>query len=245
MDISIVIPVFNEQGNIEYLGDEIQDVMNGTLWSWECLWIDDGSSDNTPNELIKLCRRYPQHHYIILDKNYGQSAALFVGFKTAIGRFIITMDGDGQNDPRDIPFLMESIKTLNADMVNGWRRNRKDSFIKKLSSRIANSFRNWITHEKVTDVGCSLRIFKRECVENIPVFKGMHRFLPTLVKNAGYRNIIEVPVNHRPRIHGYTKYGIHNRLWVGIMDTLAVRWMQKRMVYPKIKSSSKKEMEDR
>ena len=238
MDVSIIIPVYNEKENVMPLADEIYDVMSKTRWSWECIWIDDGSNDGTSQALITISRKYSKYHYILLDRNYGQSAALYVGFKNAIGRFIVTMDGDGQNDPGDIPYLMECIETHNADMVNGWRRNRKDTFVKRFSSRIANSFRNWVTHEKITDVGCSLRVFKRECVDILPLFKGMHRFLPTLIKNAGFRNILEVPVNHRPRIHGQTKYGIHNRLWVGIMDTFAVRWMQNRMVYPQIKTSS-------
>jgi glycosyltransferase involved in cell wall biosynthesis len=246
IDISIIIPVFNEERNVIYLADEIQQVMTHTKWSWECIWVDDGSRDNTSLELIHISEKYSQHHYIMLDSNYGQSAALFVGFKNAHGRIIVTLDGDGQNDPRDIPLIIKFLERHNADMVNGWRRDRKDPFIKKISSRIANAFRNWITNENITDVGCSMRAFKKECIGRLFLFKGMHRFLPTLVKYGGYEKILEIPVNHRPRWHGFTKYGINNRLWVGIIDTLAVRWFQLRAVYPEIKNSSldiKEEME--
>ncbi len=229
--ISIIIPVLNEEENVAILASEITFVMSRGSWEWECLWIDDFSTDRTAEILRKICHTNPRHRLIIHEKNYGQSAALATGFKRAHGNIFITMDGDGQNDPASIPDLVKTLIENDADMVNGWRQNRRDSIIRKVSSRVANAYRNALTGEKIRDVGCALRAFKSECVENIPVFKGMHRFLPTLVRIAGYAKILEVPVSHRPRLRGKTKYGINNRLWVGIMDTFAVCWMSKRMVY--------------
>ena len=238
LDLSIIIPVKDEEENIAELAEEIEKVMHATSWSWECLWIDDGSTDDTLTELQHIHERDGHHQFIVLAHNYGQSVALSAGFRSARGEILITLDGDGQNDPADIPAMVRKLFDLSADMVNGWRENRKDNLVKKISSRIANGFRNWMTNEQVRDVGCSLRVFRHRCVENIPVFRGMHRFLPTLVRMGGGSKIIEIPVRHRPRRYGSTKYGIRNRLWIGMIDTLVVRWMQSRMVYPEIKSSS-------
>ena len=238
LDLSIIIPVKDEEKNISRLAKEVGMVMNAAPWSWECLWLDDGSTDNTLSELQQINAKDSRHQFIALSRNYGQSAALYTGFGCARGEILVTLDGDGQNDPKDIPVLVRRLLEDNADMVNGFRRKRRDTFIRKVSSRIGNAFRNWVTNEQIHDVGCSLRVFRHRCVENIPVFKGMHRFLPTLIRISGCSVMLEMPVNHRPRRYGQTKYGIHNRLWVGLMDTLAVRWMQTRMVYPEIKTSS-------
>jgi len=238
LDLSIIIPVKNEQENISRLAKEVGMVMNALPWSWECLWLDDGSTDNTLSELQRINREDSHHQFIILSRNYGQAAALYTGISCARGEILITLDGDGQNDPNDIPALVKRLLEDDADMVNGFRQKRRDTFIRKVSSCIGNAFRNWVTNEQVQDVGCSLRVFRHRCMKNIPVFKGMHRFLPTLIRISGCSTILEMPVNHRPRRYGQTKYGIHNRLWVGLMDTLAVRWMQTRMVYPEVKTSS-------
>ncbi len=236
--LSIVIPVFNERDNILPLAEEIESFMASTSWSWECLWVDDGSSDGTADQLQAIHTRNPCHNFICHTRNYGQSAALHTGFIHARGKVFVTLDGDGQNDPKDIPLLVNQLLEGGLDMVNGRRDKREDNFVRKISSRIANGFRNRMTNEQIMDVGCSLRAMRRQAVEHIPVFKGMHRFLPTLVKLSGHGRIVELPVGHRPRKHGQTKYGIHNRLWVGIMDTMAVRWMQRRLVYPEIKIST-------
>ncbi|MFQ5928447.1 MAG: glycosyltransferase family 2 protein [Candidatus Methylomirabilales bacterium] len=238
LDLSIIIPVYNEEESIVELAEEVDKVMHDTSWSWECLWIDDGSTDRTLYKLQQINERNNHHQFIALSQNCGQSAALSVGFRFTRGKVIATLDGDGQNDPADIPPMMKKLLELNADMINGWREKRRDNVIKKLSSYIANGFRNWMTNEQVRDVGCSLRVFRHQCVENLPTFRGMHRFLPTLARMSGCSKIIEMPVRHRPRKYGLTKYGIHNRLWVGIVDTFAVRWMQFRLVYPEVKSSS-------
>jgi dolichol-phosphate mannosyltransferase len=237
-DISIVIPARDEEENVAPLAVEVGKVMGAAPWSWECLWIDDGSKDLTLTELARIHKQDPRHRCISLDGNFGQAAALYTGFLHARGKLIATLDGDGQNDPADIPRLVKLLIEENAHMVNGQRKKRRDNLVRRISSLIANGFRNWFTNENIHDVGCSTRVFRHECVERIPLFKGMHRFLPTLVRMAGFTHILEVPVGHRPRRMGQTKYGIHDRLWVGILDTLGVRWLQVRAVKPKIKSST-------
>jgi dolichol-phosphate mannosyltransferase len=231
---SVVIPVMNEEETVADLAAEVTAALEPLGLEWECVWVDDGSTDRTRDILGKIAAERPRHRLVELDRNYGQSAALAVGFREARGEIIGTLDGDGQNDPADFPRLLERLEEGDADVVNGIREKRRDSWIRRRCSRIANGFRNRLTREKVTDVGCAIRVFRRECTEHLPVFKGMHRFLPTLFRMQGYR-ITEMPVNHRPREKGQSKYGINNRLWVGIVDTLAVRWMLHRFVYPKIR----------
>jgi len=237
-DVSIVIPVKNEAENVEILANEIDASMSRVDYAWECIWIDDGSTDGTATELKNLHNRNPRHRFVLLSRNFGQSAALVVGFQDAGGDIIAMLDGDGQNDPDDLPRLIELLRKHEADMVNGVRQKRQDSVIRKISSIIANRFRDWVTGDKITDVGCSVRVFRSKCVKNIPTFKGMHRFFPTLIKIQGFSRIIESPVNHRPRIRGKTKYGVQNRLWVGLADLMAVKWMQRRLVFPEVRSRS-------
>lgn len=235
MDLSIVIPVKDEEESIPVLSREIECAMRETPLMWECLWIDDGSRDRSLQILKDLSASDPRHRVIDLDRNYGQSASLIVGFRAARGRIVATLDGDLQNDPKDIPRLLAFLRDADVHMVNGVRVNRQDTFVRKLSSRIGNGFRNWVTGDSVTDVGCSMRVFYRECVDHLPVFNGMHRFLPTLVRIRSYR-ITETPVNHRQRTFGKTKYGIGNRLWVGLGDTLFVLWYRKRRVEPRVRA---------
>ena len=219
------------------LSDELQDAFKDFSEEWECLWIDDFSDDNYRDHFMPVLKKYNNYRLLQHSKNYGQSAALLTGFKNAQGRYYATMDADMQNDPADILKLYKQIKNeQNIAMVSGIRKKRHDSFVRKMSSRIANGFRNYVTHSSIEDVGCSLRVFTRESVIDIPGFRGMHRFLPTLVELKGL-NTMQVAVNHRPRLAGVTKYGINNRLWVGLADTFAVRWMQWRLVYPQIKKN--------
>jgi dolichol-phosphate mannosyltransferase len=231
--VSIVVPVMNEADSVPQLADEITRAMNRYGGSWECIWVDDGSTDSTVDVVTGLTKDN-RHRLVVLDGNYGQSAALSVGFREARGAIIGTLDGDGQNDPADLPAMLERLAQGPEDVVNGVRAKRRDTVVRRLSSRLANGFRNTLTHERVTDVGCAIRVFRAKCTRGLPVFKGMHRFLPTLFRLQGY-SITEMPVNHRPRTKGVTKYGINNRLWVGIADTFAVCWMRRRLVYPRVR----------
>jgi glycosyltransferase involved in cell wall biosynthesis len=235
IEISIVVPVKDEAESVAALAAEISRALTATSWSWECLWVNDGSRDGTADVLRGVVRQCAQHRLVDLDGNFGQSAALSVGFAQARGRILATLDGDGQNDPADLPLLIRQVLDEGVDMVNGIRAKRRDNWVRRVSSRIANGFRNWLTGERVTDVGCAIRAFRRECILRLPVFKGMHRFLPTLVRMQGY-TIAERPVRHRPRTRGRTKYGINNRLWVGLADTVAVCWMQRRLAWPRVRS---------
>jgi dolichol-phosphate mannosyltransferase len=237
LDVSVVIPIKDEADNVGPLAAELDAAMAQAAFSWECVWVDDGSTDRTGPELARIAAPGAAHRFVTLDRNYGQSAALAVGFCAGRGRVFVTLDGDGQNDPADVPALARRVLAGEADVVNGWRERRNDTLVRKLSSRIANGFRNWVTDEHVRDVGCSIRAFRREAVRHLFVFRGMHRFLPTLFRLNGCGRMLEVPVNHRPRARGKTKYGIHNRLWVGLADAFAIRWMMHRLADPRVREA--------
>jgi glycosyltransferase involved in cell wall biosynthesis len=230
MGISIVIPIKDEVDTIPVLAGEIGSAMAGVKTPWECIWIDDGSTDGSLSVLETLAAEQERHRYISFARNAGQSAALFEGFRAARGDIIVTLDGDGQNDPRDIPELIRLLDSEKVDLVNGYRQKRRDVFVRKLSSGIGNWFRNLTTGRTVRDVGCSTRAFRKPCTALLPPFKGMHRFLPTLMALHGCR-YIEVPVNHRPRRFGKTKYNISNRLWVGLFDLIGVFWFRRRSIH--------------
>ncbi len=226
-EISLVIPVFNEEENLPVLAAEIQGVLKGIGRPYEVLFVDDGSTDSSPEVLQGLARQDPAVRIVRQRRNAGQSAALDAGFRFARGAVVVTLDADLQNDPADIPRLLALMESF--DVVSGVRVNRQDSWVRKVSSRIANGVRNRLTHDSVTDVGCTLRACRTEYLRHVPMFTGMHRFLPTLLKMAGARTT-EIPVNHRPRLHGQAKYTIGNRLWRALADLFAVRWMQKRWI---------------
>ena len=228
--ISIVIPVYNEEENLPVLLGKISAILPGIGGQAEILLVDDGSSDNSLAVMNGLKRIYPVIRIIKLARNCGQSAAFDCGFKAARGETIVTLDADLQNDPKDIPLLLEKLKT--CDMVYGWRRNRKDPFLKLISSKIANFVRNAITGENIKDTGCSLKAYRRQCLNNIKLYDGMHRFLPTLVQLEGFR-IEEVEVSHNPRKYGKSKYNIRKRLVRPFLDLLAVAWMKKRHLHYK------------
>jgi dolichol-phosphate mannosyltransferase len=227
LGLSIVIPIKNEAGNIERVSDEIASAMSGQEFDWEVIWVDDGSTDESLAALRRLVEHDARHRYISFKKNAGQSAALLAGFHEARGPLIATMDGDGQNDPADLPALARKVQSGESDMANGYRARRSDGLARKIPSLIGNGFRNLLTGKTVRDVGCSTRVFRKACVRSLPAFRGMHRFLPTLVALQGF-TISEFPVNHRPRTAGVTKYSINNRLWVGLFDTFGVLWLRKR-----------------
>lgn len=232
-----MLPLRDEEGSIPALATEIEAALESTGRRWECIWVDDGSEDGSRALLRELCDRRPAHRWIGLARGFGQSAALLTGLRAARGRVIATLDADGQNDPADIPRLLSVMAETGACLVNGVRTRRRDDPIRRLSSRIANPFRNWITGENVTDIGCALRVFRRDCADALPAFAGMHRFLPTLLHLRGC-TVRETPVNHRPRRTGTTKYGVANRLWVGLLDTMGVWWLERRWVDPVVDASS-------
>ena len=225
VDVSVVIPAFNEEESIAACVDEIRAVMDGLGEPYEVIVVDDGSTDGTFGILRK--KKKDMHRLVILrfDANHGQTAAFDAGFRAARGKAIVTLDADLQNDPADIPRLLELLDRW--DVVCGYRQKRHDSPVRRASSRIANWVRNKLTHESIRDVGCSLRAFKAECVGGLKLYNGMHRFLPTLLRLDGY-SVTEVSVGHRRRRWGKSKYGIRNRLFRGLRDLMAVRWMRSR-----------------
>lgn len=222
---SLVIPVYNEAACIAVLATEIEQALAGRCW--ECLWVDDASTDGTRVILRELASRDSRHRVVAMRGNSGQSAALLAGFRQAKGAVLGTLDGDGQNNPADLAAMLDLLDQADVDLVNGRRMQRRDTWLRRFSSRVANGYRNALTGESVNDVGCAIRVFRRECVQQLPHFKGMHRFLPTLIRLGGYR-FAELPVTHRPREQGTSKYGIHNRLWVGLVDTFGVMWLMRR-----------------
>lgn len=226
-DLSLVVPVFNEEENLPPLAAEIRTALDAEGISYEVLFVDDGSTDASPAVLRALAAADPRLRVVRLGRNAGQSAALEAGFRHARGAVVVTLDADLQNDPADIPRLLAALPGW--DLVTGVRVRRQDDWVRRMSSRIANGVRNRVTHESITDVGCTLKAFRAEYLRGLPMFAGMHRFLPTLVRLQGGR-VTEMPVNHRPRLHGLPKYGIGNRLWRTLADLFAVRWMQKRWI---------------
>jgi dolichol-phosphate mannosyltransferase len=227
LQLSVIIPLKNEEDNIVALAREVANALDAEQLQWECIWIDDGSTDDSLAKLKELTESDSRHRIVKFAANAGQSAALFAGFQSARAPVLGTLDADRQNDPEDLPRLLKALKDEDVDMVNGYRASRKDSGMRKFVSRIANGARNLITGKTVRDVGCSTRVFKRECTQGLPMFRGMHRFLPTLMKMRGV-TMAEEPVNHRPRQEGKTKYTINNRLWVGLLDLFGVWWLRVR-----------------
>ncbi len=226
-EISVVIPVYNEEENLPILAAEVQGALQAIGRPYEVIFVDDGSTDDSPEVLRRLAGEDPGVRVIRQRRNSGQSAALAAGFRFARGGIVVTLDADLQNDPADISRLLERLDAY--DVVCGVRANRQDTWVRKVSSRIANGVRNRVTRDSVTDVGCTLRACRTEYLLRIPMFSGMHRFLPTLLKMEGAR-VTEVPVHHRPRLHGQPKYNIRNRIWRALADLFAVRWMQKRWI---------------
>jgi len=222
-----VIPAYNEEESIEACVLEADGVLARLGRSYEILVVDDGSRDGTFERLRALKARCPALRAIRFGENRGQSAAMSAGFEHARGEIVVSMDADGQNDPADIPRLLERMDDF--DVVCGWRRKREDNLLRRISSRIANAVRNRLSHESIRDTGCSLKAYRRDYLRRIKLFDGMHRFLPTLLRMEGAR-VTEVPVNHRPRTAGRTKYGLWNRLFRSLRDLFAVRWMQSRHI---------------
>jgi glycosyltransferase involved in cell wall biosynthesis len=230
-DLSVVIPLFDEAASLEPLAGEIAAALDPTGLAYEVVWVDDGSRDGGAAVLAALAAADPRHRVVSLGRNRGQSAALAAGFRSARAPWTVTLDADLQNDPADIPRLLAAVAGP-YDVVCGVRTERRDTWVRRVSSRVANAVRNRLTGESIADVGCTLRVMPTALAVRAPLFDGMHRFLPTLLRLGGAR-LSEVPVHHRPRRHGTTKYGIHNRLWRGIADLFAVRWLARRWIDPR------------
>lgn len=229
MEYSVVIPVKNEEENLEPLVAEIEPVMASLGLQWELIIVDDGSDDRSREIVRALQKSKPYLRLIAFKRNYGQSSAFDAGFKAARGRYTITLDGDRQNDPSDIPKLVAVMN--DCDLACGWRRDRHDPLMKRISSKIANTIRSRMCQDYMHDTGCSLKVYRSECLKQIKLYHGMHRFLPALFLMEGFR-VKEVPVRHRDRSAGTSKYGLFNRLIGPLMDMFAVRWMrQRRLCY--------------
>lgn len=224
---SVVIPLKNEEENVELLLQEVSSVMEGLKEPWELICIDDGSSDGTAERLEEQRRRLPQLRVLKFKRNFGQSTALAAGFAAASCPIVITLDGDLQNDPADIPQLLEELQDY--DLVVGWRSKRRDPWQKRAISRLSNAVRSRLCSDGVHDTGCSLKVYRLEALKQIKLYHGMHRFLPALFLIEGFR-VKEVPVNHRARSRGKTKYHFFNRLVGPIVDMLVVYWMRKRAI---------------
>ncbi|MEY2479184.1 MAG: dolichol-phosphate mannosyltransferase [Verrucomicrobiota bacterium] len=225
--VSVIVPVFNEEENMSILQSELTNALAGR--DYEIIFVDDGSIDRTVDKIdnsagVRVLR---------FEKNRGQSAALYAGVQAARGATIVLIDGDLQNDPADIPKLLAEIER-GADLVCGYREKRKDTIVKRLTSRVANFVRSRFTKDGVRDTGCTLKAMRRECAQTLVPFKGMHRFIPALVKGAGFR-LVEIPVNHRARRFGESKYGFGNRALRATIDMFGVRWLLSRQLNYKLR----------
>lgn len=225
VDLSVILPVHNEAESLPHLWQELDTALDKGGWTAEVIFVDDASTDGGDAIIRALCARNPRVRLVRLGANRGLSAAMDAGLRRARGRIIVTMDSDLQNDPADIPALVAQLDAWDA--VTGWRRDRHDPWLKRVSSRIANAVRNQVMQDTVRDSACSLRAMHRRCLLDLPRFRGFHRFIPTLLRLAGHR-VLEVPVNHRPRRFGASHYGVRNRAWAASQDLLAVRWMKSR-----------------
>jgi dolichol-phosphate mannosyltransferase len=229
--VSVIVPLFNEEENMSILQSELRAALAGV--DHEIIFVDDGSIDRTAERVEKA----PNVRVIRFAKNGGQSAAIYAGLQAANGAVAVLIDGDLQNDPVDIPRLLAEI-SRGADLVCGYRARRKDTLVKRLTSWIANAVRSRYTKDGVRDTGCTLKAMRRECVSALVPFKGMHRFIPALIKAAGYR-LVEIPVAHRPRRFGQSKYGLGNRALRATIDMFGVRWLLSRRLNYKVREGDR------
>jgi glycosyltransferase involved in cell wall biosynthesis len=224
--LSLIAPVYDEEANVERLHARVVEVF-GAGDAWELVLVDDGSRDRSPALIRALAQRDPRVVGVFFERNCGQTAATAAGIQVARGKLIATMDADLQNDPGDLLPMIEL--AARHDAVVGWRQKRRDTFVRRASSRIANGVRNWISKDSIKDTGCSLKVFRAEAIQALPLFEGMHRFLPTLLRYHGY-SVVEHGVGHHPRTAGVSKYGVWNRVFRATRDLIAVRWMRGRLI---------------
>lgn len=229
-DVSVVVPLYNEEQSVAMLQRELADALTGL--DFEIIFVDDGSQDETGARIAPS----PRTRVLHFEKNAGQSAAIFAGLQAVRSEVVVLIDGDLQNDPADIPRLLAEI-SRGADLVCGYRARRKDTLLKRITSRVANFVRSRFTRDGVRDTGCTLKAMRRDCIEALVPFKGMHRFIPALVKGAGYR-LVEIPVNHRPRRFGQSKYGLGNRALRATVDMFGVRWLLSRRLNYQVRDDS-------
>jgi dolichol-phosphate mannosyltransferase len=238
--LSVVIPMYNEEDNVATLVREVHTALVQHP-DFEIVVVDDGSTDSTFNQLKQLAKIISQLHPVRHKSNFGQSIGLITGIKAANKPWIVTLDGDGQNDPADIPKLIqtaESNDTINPGLLlAGHRVNRKDTSWKKFGSRFANKIRRWFLRDDCPDTGCGIKMFSREAFLSLPHFNHMHRYLPALFKRINGQ-IVNIPVNHRPRTHGKSKYGNWGRLKVGVIDLFGVAWLIRRTKLPEYKNDN-------
>ncbi len=227
-ELSVVIPLHNESGNIAALLTEVSAALRGVV-TFEVICVDDASADDTVGELRRVAPSMPELRVLPLASQAGQSTAIRIGVKSAHGRWIATLDGDGQNDPADLPRLIAARDTAGADtrLVGGWRTQRRDRWDKRVASRIANAVRQSLLHDSTPDTGCGIKVFEREAFLDLPYFDHMHRYLPALMQRAGWQTL-SVPVNHRPRGAGVSNYSNLQRAWVGLSDLCGVAWLVRR-----------------
>ena len=239
ISVSIVIPVYNEKDSIPILANELTKVISSIEgYNFEVIFVDDGSTDNSEKAILESFSLFQKAVFIRFEENAGQTDAFDAGFKAACGDVIITMDADLQNDPSDIPKLLQYAKYY--DVVCGIRANRRDSWKRQFSSKVANAIRRMVTGDKIKDIGCSLKAYNADLIKKIKVYKGMHRFFPVLLEYEGAK-IIQVFVNHRPRRYGEAKYNIKNRIFKSLIDLFAVLWMKRRRLNYKIAEIKRRE----
>jgi glycosyltransferase involved in cell wall biosynthesis len=231
-ELSIVIPAYNEVENLAPLLAELRAALAIVARSYEIVLVDDGSRDGTAEAMLVESRRDGRVRTVRLAENAGQSAALAAGLSRARGAVIVTLDADLQNDPADLPRVLAALD--GADVVSGVRAERRDSWVRRVSSRVANAVRRRVLGDPITDIGCSFKAYRREVLEGLPMFVGVHRFLPALCVFRGAR-LREVVLTHRPRRHGVSKYGVGNRLWRGLNDLVGVQWLKGRLVRYRIR----------
>lgn len=225
--LSLVVPAYNEEEVIPTLLQRVESALQALGRPFEVIVIDDGSTDRTPTMLDEARKSRPWLRVLRMRQNAGQSAAFEAGFDAARGQLIATIDADLQNDPEEIPRLVQLLEEKQVDMITGWRKDRQDTRFRRWQSRQANRIRNWITGETVNDSASSLKVYRARCVKGLKLFRGAHRYFPTLVKLRGY-TVLETPVKHSQRFAGTAKYGFGNRAFVGIYDLIGVRWLKKR-----------------